>query len=424
MNFDHDVIVCGAGPCGATAAKYISEGGLDTIMIEKDDFPRDKPCGGGLCPHITEFDHIQRTLSDLPESTSDAVLECECKRGIIYSESGKHRIDYLSDEVVFYNIRRKRFDHEVLKYAEKAGAALVKGRVTEVTTDAGKASVTYTSPGGEKNTLTARAVIGATGPIDPAAKFLRKKNGFPEKFSNDELGTIMVHEFEVGEAFCDSTFGKERASIIYLKVSGLWGYGWLFSKRSVVNIGWGSYTSTIKSINIRQEYEKFIDRLKRDGWVPDDLTLGKFAGAPLPLKGPGPVSSGERILIGGDAAGFVSPLSGEGIYQAMISGKLAAETLLAAANSDDFSASSMAAYDTKWKNLWEDDMKALSFITRMLMRFPEHIIKCGEIDIKLQRIMLNIFIGRGSAVKLKNMAIRRIIRDTFLLPFVRKRKKS
>jgi len=422
MDYDHDVIVCGAGPCGATAAKYLAEGGLDVLIVEKDDFPRDKPCGGGLCPHITDFDYIKETLP--------GYLECECRRGIIYSESGKYRIDHTSDDVIFYNIRRRRFDHELVKFAEKAGAVLLRGRVAEVVTDGEKATVIL-SPGrttwgttgetGEERTITVKAVIGATGPIDPAARFLRKRNGLPDRFSNDELGTIMVHEFEVGEEFADATYGEERASIIYLKAGGLPGYGWLFSKKSVANIGWGSFTSSMKKISIREEYGKFLERLKKDGWIPDGLTLEKFEGAPLPLKGAAPVTSGERVLIGGDAAGFVSPLSGEGIYYAMMSGKLAAEVLLDAAAKDDFSASSLAAYDTKWKSLWGKDLLALDYIARKLMKYPEHIIRCGEKDEVLQKVMLDIFIGRGSAVELKNRAMKRVARDSLLMPFLKKK---
>ena len=63
---NYDVVVVGAGPARSTAAKVLSEKGVKVLLIDKDKFPRDKPCGGGICEHITEFDHIREKIEKDP----------------------------------------------------------------------------------------------------------------------------------------------------------------------------------------------------------------------------------------------------------------------------------------------------------------------------------------------------------------------
>ena len=98
---DYDVIVVGAGPSGSTVAKFLSEKGVKVLLIDKDKFPRDKPCGGGLCEHITEFDYIRERIEKNPSD----FLESICIRSKIVSPSAKHTNDYLSKTPLFYNIR-------------------------------------------------------------------------------------------------------------------------------------------------------------------------------------------------------------------------------------------------------------------------------------------------------------------------------
>ena len=111
----YDTIICGAGPSGTVAARTLAKDGHSVLILDKDDFPRNKPCGGGLCPHITEFEYF---FKELPE-----ILESTCQRGVIYSENGKFSADSGILDVVFYNIRRQKFDHKLVQLAQREGAA-------------------------------------------------------------------------------------------------------------------------------------------------------------------------------------------------------------------------------------------------------------------------------------------------------------
>jgi flavin-dependent dehydrogenase len=128
---NYDVIVVGAGPAGSTAAKFLSEKGAKVLLIDKDKFPRDKPCGGGLCKHITEFDYIREKI----EKDSSNFLESICVRGKIVSPSTQYTTDYLSETPLFYNVRRKKFDYELVQFAIDAGADFLENcKVKEVFT--------------------------------------------------------------------------------------------------------------------------------------------------------------------------------------------------------------------------------------------------------------------------------------------------
>ncbi len=404
---DADFIVCGAGPAGSTAAKFLSEKGHSVLLLDKDEFPRDKPCGGGLCPHILEFDYVKENLDDF--------LESLCTRGMIYSPSLNHSIDHSSDTPLFYNIRRKIFDHQLVKFAIESGAEFRKSLVKGITEDSEKATVTLN----DGTELTAKAVVGATGPYDPIAKYIREKTGLASTWGEDEIGTILVHEFDVPRDFIDDAYGEERKAIIHLQTAGLlqgggYGYGWVFSKNDVLNIGYGGFKKDMKNANMKQLFTNYLNVLKKDGYFPEDLELDTFKGAPLPLKGSIKKTYYNRLLIAGDSAGFVSPISGEGIYYAMDAGRMAAGVLDHSSSTNDFSARSLSNYQKQWYHAWGKDLFILKIFANRLMAWPEAIIRYGMKDELLKKYLVDIFISTQSAYNLKTKISGRVIRN-FLL---------
>ena len=403
---DADFIVCGAGPAGATAARGLASFGHSVLLLDRDDFPRDKACGGGLCPHVFDFPHVRENLDD--------VLESVCTRGMIYSPSLKGHIDQRSETPLFYNIRRKRFDHHLVNMAREAGAELKREHVARVTEDGTKVRVTTVAG----NELTAKALVGATGPYDPAARYVREHTGQRPLWGEDEIGTILVHEFPVGKGFIDEVYGEERLSIIHLLTAGLldggYGYGWVFSKNDVLNIGYGGFKRDMKEVDRRSVFLRYLKVLEQDGYVPEDLPLDRFRGAPLPLKGAIRTTYHNRMLIAGDAAGFISPISGEGIYYAMDSGRMAAETLHRASQSNDYTARGLSGYQKEWNRAWGRDLEILKLFANRLMAWPEAIIRYGMKDEVLRRYLVAIFISSESAYRLKTGIVSRVVRN-FLL---------
>ena len=409
---NYDVVVVGAGPAGSTAAKFLSEKGVRVLLIDKDKFPRDKPCGGGICEHITEFDHIREKIEKDPSGFLDSI----CIRGKIVSPSSQHTIDYLSETPLFYNVRRKKFDYELVQFAIDAGAEVLENcKVKEVFTTQEKAVVKLAN----SREFICKVIVGAGGAYDIVANYLRKKERLREKQGKD-FGMAVVEEFEVGEEFIDRAYGKERTSMINLKHANLNGYAWVFSKHDILNIGYGGFNDEMKKIDIKKEFKNYLDSLKRNGYLPKWIESKKLKGAPVPFVGNIKKTYTDRIVIVGDAAGFVSPLTGEGIYYAMDSGKIASEVISKALEKEDFSAQSLKSYQNIWRKRWGKDLKALRFFHRMLMKWPEKFVKYGSKDEKLKKIFIALFIGNMNASRMKWKIISRIIMDFFVYDVFRR----
>ena len=409
---NYDVVVVGAGPAGSTAAKFLSEKGVKVLLIDKDKFPRDKPCGGGLCEHITEFDHIQEKIETDPSDFSDSI----CMRGKIVSPSAQHTTDYLSETPLFYNVRRKKFDYALVQFAIDAGAEFLENcKVKEVFTTQEKAVVKLAN----SREFICKVIVGAGGAYDVVANYLRKKERLREKQGKD-FGMAVVEEFEVGEEFIDRVYGKERTSMINLKHANLNGYAWVFSKHDILNIGYGGFNDEMKKIDIKNEFKNYLDFLKRNGYLPKWIESKKLKGAPVPFVGNIKKTYADRIVIVGDAAGFVSPLTGEGIYYAMDSGKIASEIISKALEKEDFSAQSLKSYQNIWRKRWGKDLEALRFFHRMLMKWPEKFVKYGSKDEKLKKIFIALFIGNINTSRMKWKIISRIVMDFFVYDVFRR----
>ena len=158
----YDVVVAGAGPSGATAAYYLAKQGKSVAFVDRAKFPREKACGGGLCVHIEEFDHIINNWDDF--------LESKCQRGIVYGPEFLP-VDYVSEKPFFYNIRRLQFDNKLVEYAVAEGATLIQGVAVkdfEVLDD----KVIVKLRNGEE--LSGEVIIGAGGSYDLVSKRIRE----------------------------------------------------------------------------------------------------------------------------------------------------------------------------------------------------------------------------------------------------------
>jgi len=400
---NYDVIVVGAGPAGSTTAKFLSEKGVKVLLIDKDKFPRNKPCGGGLCRHIIEFDHIREKIEKDPSN----FLESICMRGKIVSPSTKYTTDHLSETPLFYNIRRKKFDYALVQFAIDAGAEFLEEcKVKEVFTTQEKAVVKLAN----SKEFNCKVIVGAGGAYDVVTKYLRKKERLKEKRGKN-IGMAIVEEFEVGEEFIDKIYGKERTSLINLKHANLNGYAWVFSKHDILNIGYGEFNGEINKIDIKREFKNYLDFLKKDGYLPQWVETKKLKGAPLPFIGIIKKTYTDRVVIVGDAAGFVSPLTGEGIHYAIDSGKIASEVIYKALEQGDFSAQALKSYQNIWMERWGKNLEAMRFFHKTLMKWPEKIVKYGSKDEVFKKMFIDLFIGDLNASRIRWKITSRILRN-------------
>jgi menaquinone-9 beta-reductase len=385
----YDLIICGAGPAGSTVARTAAKAGFSVLLVDKENFPRDKVCGGGLRPEIMEspaFSYVADRKAEFLENESLSVR--------MYGSTPSNFIAYdaPANEPLIYGTSRRNFDDVLFRLAQDAGAkALTKVIVKRI--DIGKDQVRVGLDNGKD--IKARIVIGAGGMQDPVAKVLREREGLPRSWRTEEIGLAVAHEYEVGEDFIQEHYGNKNTIHLHLKPEGVYGYAWAFPRRTKINVGFGAFLKDIKGTDIKASFKSYLSLLKKSGLFPKDIDRIEFKGARIPLRGPIERTFSERLLLVGDAAGFVSPISGDGISFAMSSGLLAAQVAGECLEKDDCSKKALSEYEVQWRSRWDKDFKVLCEIADMVEKDLDGIISNFSKDEKLIDMMVRVYNGRA-----------------------------
>lgn len=327
----YDVAISGGGPAGSAAAWQAVRTGARVILLDKAEFPRDKPCGDGLTPRAVSF--MQKM------GLADEVAKFHrLNRATIYSptewELSFPRRPGMPDHG--HGIRRTQLDTMLLKHAEAAGAEVRQGaEVIGASVDDDGRVNGLTLRGGE--VIRADAVIAADGTYSPVRRSLKLTSEY-----NGYSAIAIRAEMSANRPDSDSLD-------IHLKISHegqqLPGYGWVFPLGDGrVNIGVG-YVNSFKrwhDINAARLLGDFMDGLPRDWNLPSvaELQSSKALQAwrlPMGFTAWPPWRPG--VLFAGDAMGAARPVSGAGISKALQSGLAAGECAVAALTNggpDDF----------------------------------------------------------------------------------------
>lgn len=304
----HDVIIVGAGPAGSTCAWRLREKHVDVLLLDKCEFPRDKPCAGWITPPVL-------SLLEINPAEYAAGRTLQPITGFAVSQLGGPVIDNDYGQVVSYGIRRCEFDHYLLL---RSGASCRQGEsVTRIEKCGGTWRINdrYEAP----------VIVGAGGHFCPVARFLGAKAAGP-----NPVVTAQEIEFALTEPQREHCSVRPHLPELYF-CDDLRGYGWCVRKQNHLNIGLGREDRDSLSRHVRQ----FVESLQRTGHVPDDLP-GQFRGHAYALYAHShrPLICDGMLTIG-DAAGLAATHSGEGIRAAVESGRCAAEVILAAAGRYD-----------------------------------------------------------------------------------------
>jgi len=175
------------------------------------------------------------------------------------------------------------------------------------------------------------------------------------------------------------------------------GYGWVFPKKNHVNIGIGEFTSSVDSSkpkkNIRERYEDYIAVLKQRKIIPESFIIEDVKGGILPVF-PLKKTYGDRVLLCGDAAGFINPITGEGIYYAMMSGTMAAEVIVDALKTDRINARFLSRYQKKWLKEFGNDLKFLGRFNRQWGKNSETFVRLMSHDKKFAKLIIGVTGGQ------------------------------
>ena len=285
-----DVAVVGAGPAGSTTACRLARAGARVLLIDKARFPRDKPCGGGL---------TLRAVKELPFPV-DSVVEdvvtrvtCRLRYGRSFEREGRTALCLMT--------QRRRLDHFLVERAQEAGAHFRDGVRVRVESE--------TRIRIDDAPVDVDAIVGADGANGTTAKTL--------DLGGDIVpGVALEGNVRHGVVGADTYRGRMVIELAILPG----GYGWIFPKGDHVNVGVGGWGS--EGPRLREQLNRLCTEYGID---PADVT--GLRGHRLPLRRPSTRLAGERALLVGDAAGLVDPVSGDGIYEALVSAQLAAEAI-------------------------------------------------------------------------------------------------
>lgn len=171
------------------------------------------------------------------------------------------------------------------------------------------------------------------------------------------------------------------------------GYGWVFVKDGFLNIGIGATAVLLKDVGAMPAYNRFLDNLRMRGIIPAGLELNPGVGCPLPFKHTAARTVYGNVLLVGDAAGFVSPLSGEGLYYSIKGGKLAARAIYRHKESG----APLQGYEDSWRKAFGKDLDKYGYLMRTQIykstRRMELAVALGKKDPHLASILNKMLYG-------------------------------
>jgi geranylgeranyl reductase len=295
MTMLYDVVVVGGGPSGATAAEDLARSGHKVALIDRAG--RIKPCGGAIPPRLIRDFHI-------PEDQ----LVAKITTARMISPTGR-RVDIPIENGFVGMVDREHFDEFLRHRAQEAGADRVTGTYTRITRDSGGTHVHYRDKEtGEDRALTTKMVIGADGARSNVAK--------TEVKGGDKIPYVIAYHEIIESPGPRGEYHPERCDVIYDGRISPDFYGWVFPHGKSASVGMGSFVREV-------DLKKATADLREASGLADCPTIRR-EGAPIPLKPLDEWDNGRDVVLAGDAAGVVAPSSGEGIYYAMVGGRVAA----------------------------------------------------------------------------------------------------
>lgn len=352
-----DILVIGAGPAGSAAATWAARQGRRVALIDKARFPRDKLCGG----LFTERSRATyRAVFGQDFDLSRAISRTE----IAFWHTGR-TLAVLHDIPPLHLTMRRDLDDTLFRHALAAGAADYSGRAIAQLSDN---TVTFR----DGTTISGDVLIGADGVNSIVARHL-----FGAAFSGDNIGFGL--EIEVPPTA--QAPANQPLRIDFAAAS--WGYGWSFPKQGSTTVGVGGLHAPNPDMKAR-----FSDYLLSLGLDP---AQARFKGHYLPFGDFRQTPGRGPVLLAGDAAGLVDPITGEGIALAMQSGQLAAQAALdaLAAGAPD---TALPRYRTALKDIHRNlrialRLRGFIFAPRWQKAFTATFRRSGTVRMQYMRLL-------------------------------------
>ncbi|MSQ79029.1 MAG: geranylgeranyl reductase family protein [Flavobacteriaceae bacterium] len=346
MTQEYKVVICGAGPAGASASLFLSKEKIPHLLIDKSTFPRDKVCGDALSGKV--FSHLKHVLPDVRSECCQLPTVFLPSYGVRFVAPNGKELDVpfvpnitATDPPPGFISSRLDFDDWLFQKAAAAPFAEVwqNAKLIAIAKQNG-GLVLQLKKDGEALEVKTQLAIAADG----ERSLLRKFHTGTATRDRSSFSAGVRQYYRGVEGFHDMNFIE-----LHFLPELLPGYFWIFPMpNGRANVGAGMLSSVVanRKVDLKKEMEKIIQEhpiiSKR---FVNAKPEGKTQGWGLPLGRKVGSISGDNLLLCGDAASLIDPFTGEGIGNAILSGRYAAEAALKAISTQNFLAKNLNSYD-------------------------------------------------------------------------------
>ncbi len=354
----YDVIIIGAGPAGATCALQLRHSNLNVLLIDKASFPRSKTCGDAITGRSIKT--LYRCCPELVEQFRAFPQKTEIKHTRLHINFHKPVDIHWVNEA--YCCRRTDFDYALLQGVRQhaPNVQVLEGfQVDDIVQDDTVPGRFLVGNSRQQRYFSTQFLVGSDG----TQSMVGKKLTTTRLEQNHHAGAVRAYFSGVKGLHLNRTE-------VFVLPEFMPGYFWVFPlSEDTANVGLGMLPHSIarQKVNLKEAVYAFIQASPELRARFDESTqMGKLEGFGLALGSRRVPMSGDHFLLIGDAASLIDPASGEGISNAIVSGKVAAETIVAAFKAQDFSADSVKNYE---KQLFKIIGKELKTSTILLHSF-------------------------------------------------------
>lgn len=367
-----DVIVVGGGPSGSVASLFLSRAGYQVLLLDKAHFPRGKVCGDACSAKglkiIKELGLLEE-LKKVPHvNVNHLLLGAPNGKSITMPYAAKEGF-----ECAGFVISRKESDNVLFQAAKKEVTAIEGFEVNSlIFENESVVGITGKTEKGEKKEFRSKIVIGADGATSVVAKLLGSSQLDPK------------HRCGAIRGYFEGVTGLNDTIELYFLDGVFPGYFWIFPEANgIANVGLGVISSKIVKyhLSLNQLMEKAMQTPGIKERFTNAKQVSKTEGWIIPVGSKRVKNYGNGWLLVGDAASLADPFSGEGICNALISGKIAADVISSALKANDFSENFLKEYERRIAEKMDHDFQTTYFLQR----------------VSSYKFLLNLFIDKATS---------------------------
>jgi len=347
MKMKYDVVIVGSGPAGSTTARFAAENGAKVLVIERRaEVGVPVLCGEGISRKIDDWKMLEGKRWIAGKMDGARIFSPDKTCVTLSADQAGNETGY----VVYRDI----FDQELARLAIKAGAEyMMNTKAIGLIKDGDKIKGVKAKHFDEELDIECSIVVAADGVDSKVAQWA----GLDTRLDPKDLESCCQYTLvnvEVKDAYCEFYLGKEIAP---------GGYVWVFPKsKGVANVGIGILASLSESGMAKNLLDRFIEN---DPRLAKGKSIRFLAGA-VPVSNPAKETVDDNLILIGDAARHVDPITGGGLTHCLEGGKIAGETIAKAVKSKNFSKEFLSEYETRWKEAFGQKIKR-NYLVKELM---------------------------------------------------------